>query len=91
MYENTQVFGFDGKSYCSYCGEVEKPNVVIEGCTVHIYHRCDCEGAKAELEIRKLEEKISSIQKVNEAKINEIKFKKELSDLKRKYKIKEED
>ncbi|WCS68194.1 hypothetical protein Goe21_00840 [Bacillus phage vB_BsuM-Goe21] len=101
MSVGTQTFKIGIEVYCSYCGEKAKEDWSWNNHRpAKQYFYCDCDNAKKEIDFhkeslkinREAEIKISelerSLPKVNQEMINERQYEFELSNLKKKYKIK---
>lgn len=84
---DTKTVLISSKRYCVYCGKESNKIEGIEDYEWYYVHYCDCEGAKFEIEVKAMQEKMNSLEKGTNPILNRLRYNEELDQLKRKYYI----
>ena len=84
---NTKIVWIGDKCYCVYCDKEKDTDYEYDGYIEYRYFCCNCEGAKLDIEKQKIEKKLAELEKDAQKKLNELRFRHELAELKKKYNI----
>lgn len=86
-YYNTETEIIELSRYCIYCGKKAKTDFEFDDRIKYDYYFCDCEGAKLDIEKQKIDESLNEMIDKTKKILNELKYKRDVRVLKRKYNI----